>query len=91
MIPIGRDQRELIIGDKQIDKTAVAIDTILNQQGQNIIYVLCSYWSKSIFYSSGSNYFTGKMSNGIYYCGSRNDGFPSYTTISGSLYKTSSG
>jgi F-type H+-transporting ATPase subunit alpha len=58
MIPIRRDQRELIIGDKQIDKTAVAIDTILNQQGQNIIYVLCSYWSKSIFYNSGSNYFT---------------------------------
>ncbi len=41
MIPIGRGQRELIIGDRQTGKTAVAIDTILNQSGQNItcIYV----------------------------------------------------
>nr|TKR85408.1 hypothetical protein D5086_0000248100 [Populus alba] len=35
MIPIGRGQRELIIGDRQTGKTAVATDTILNQQGQN--------------------------------------------------------
>ncbi|PIR57644.1 MAG: F0F1 ATP synthase subunit alpha [Parcubacteria group bacterium CG10_big_fil_rev_8_21_14_0_10_38_31] len=41
MIPIGRGQRELIIGDRQIGKTAVAIDTIINQKGQNMkcIYV----------------------------------------------------
>ena len=41
MIPIGRGQRELIIGDRQIGKTAIAIDTILNQKGQNMkcIYV----------------------------------------------------
>jgi F-type H+-transporting ATPase subunit alpha len=41
MIPIGRGQRELIIGDRQIGKTAVAIDTIINQRGQNMycIYV----------------------------------------------------
>ena len=41
MIPIGRGQRELIIGDRQTGKTAVAIDTILNQKGQNVfcIYV----------------------------------------------------
>jgi F-type H+-transporting ATPase subunit alpha len=36
MIPIGRGQRELIIGDRQTGKTAVAIDTILNQKGQNV-------------------------------------------------------
>ncbi|CAH9120611.1 unnamed protein product [Cuscuta europaea] len=36
MIPIGRGQRELIIGDRQTGKTAVATDTILNQQGQNV-------------------------------------------------------
>jgi F-type H+-transporting ATPase subunit alpha len=34
MVPIGRGQRELIIGDRQTGKTAVAIDTILNQKGQ---------------------------------------------------------
>ena len=41
MIPIGRGQRELIIGDRQIGKTAVAIDTIINQKGQDLfcIYV----------------------------------------------------
>nr|ASQ39808.1 ATP synthase CF1 alpha subunit [Glaucocystis sp. BBH] len=39
MIPIGRGQRELIIGDRQTGKTAVAIDTILNQKGQNVVCV----------------------------------------------------
>jgi len=41
MIPVGRGQRELIIGDRQIGKTAVAIDTIINQKGQDMhcIYV----------------------------------------------------
>ena len=41
MIPIGRGQRELIIGDRQVGKTAIAIDTILNQKGQNMkcVYV----------------------------------------------------
>jgi F-type H+-transporting ATPase subunit alpha len=36
MVPIGRGQRELIIGDRQTGKTAVALDTILNQKGQNV-------------------------------------------------------
>jgi F-type H+-transporting ATPase subunit alpha len=40
MIPIGRGQRELIIGDRQTGKTAVAVDTIINQKGQN---VFCFY------------------------------------------------
>ena len=40
MIPIGRGQRELIIGDRQTGKTAIAIDTIINQKGQD---VLCIY------------------------------------------------
>jgi F-type H+-transporting ATPase subunit alpha len=41
MIPIGRGQRELIIGDRQLGKTAIAIDTIINQKGQNMkcVYV----------------------------------------------------
>lgn len=41
MIPIGRGQRELIIGDRQTGKTAIAIDTILNQKGKNVkcVYV----------------------------------------------------
>jgi F-type H+/Na+-transporting ATPase subunit alpha len=36
MIPIGRGQRELIIGDRQLGKTAIAVDTIINQKGQNV-------------------------------------------------------
>lgn len=39
MIPVGRGQRELIIGDRQTGKTAIAIDTILNQKGQNMICI----------------------------------------------------
>ncbi len=39
MIPIGRGQRELIIGDRQTGKTALAVDTILNQKGQDVICI----------------------------------------------------
>jgi F-type H+-transporting ATPase subunit alpha len=39
MVPIGRGQRELIIGDRQTGKTAVAVDTIINQKGQNVICI----------------------------------------------------
>jgi len=39
MIPIGRGQRELIIGDRQTGKTAIAIDTILNQKDTDVICV----------------------------------------------------
>jgi len=39
MVPVGRGQRELIIGDRQTGKTAVALDCIINQKGQNMICV----------------------------------------------------
>ena len=42
LIPIGRGQRELILGDRQTGKTAIAIDTILNQSGKNVICVYCA-------------------------------------------------
>jgi len=42
LIPIGRGQRELILGDRQTGKTAIAIDTILNQQGRNVVCVYCA-------------------------------------------------
>lgn len=50
MIPIGRGQRELIIGDRQTGKTAVAIDTILNQKGKNVkcVYVAIGQKSSSV-------------------------------------------
>ncbi|KKR70619.1 MAG: ATP synthase subunit alpha [Candidatus Nomurabacteria bacterium GW2011_GWB1_40_7] len=46
IIPIGRGQRELIIGDRQTGKTAIAIDTILNQKGQDMICVYVSIGQK---------------------------------------------
>jgi F-type H+-transporting ATPase subunit alpha len=47
MIPIGRGQRELIIGDRQTGKTAIAIDTILNQKGKDVICVYVSIGQKA--------------------------------------------
>src|ERR1035441_3793410 len=42
LIPIGRGQRELILGDRQTGKTAIALDTILNQRGQNVVCIYCA-------------------------------------------------
>jgi F-type H+-transporting ATPase subunit alpha len=42
LIPIGRGQRELIMGDRQTGKTAIALDTILNQRDQNVLCVYCA-------------------------------------------------
>ena len=46
MIPIGRGQRELIIGDRQTGKTAVAIDTIINSKGRDLICIYCAIGQK---------------------------------------------
>jgi len=42
LVPVGRGQRELILGDRQTGKTAIAIDTILNQRGQDVLCVYCA-------------------------------------------------
>ena len=47
MIPVGRGQRELIIGDRQTGKTAIAIDTILNQKGQNMMCIYVAIGQKA--------------------------------------------
>lgn len=47
LVPIGRGQRELIIGDRQTGKTTVAIDTILNQKGENVICIYVAIGQKS--------------------------------------------
>jgi F-type H+-transporting ATPase subunit alpha len=47
MIPIGRGQRELIIGDRQTGKTSVAVDTILNQKGEDVICVYVAIGQKA--------------------------------------------
>lgn len=47
MIPIGRGQRELIIGDRQTGKTAIAIDTIINQKGKNLLCIYVAIGQKN--------------------------------------------
>jgi len=47
LIPIGRGQRELILGDRQTGKTAIAIDTILNQHDQNVLCIYCAIGQRS--------------------------------------------
>jgi F-type H+-transporting ATPase subunit alpha len=47
MIPIGRGQRELIIGDRQTGKTALAVDAIINQKGKNVYCIYCGIGQKS--------------------------------------------
>lgn len=47
MIPIGRGQRELIIGDRQTGKTSIAVDTIINQKGQDVICVYVAIGQKA--------------------------------------------
>ena len=69
MVPIGRGQRELIIGDRQTGKTAIAIDTIINQKGQNVkcIYVARS---ESIYRGKYRKDTGGVRCHGIYHrCG----------------------
>ncbi len=46
LIPVGRGQRELIIGDRQTGKTAVAVDTIINQKGQNVVCIYVAIGQK---------------------------------------------
>ncbi len=47
LIPIGRGQRELIIGDRTTGKTTVAVDTIINQKGQDVICIYCAIGQKN--------------------------------------------
>ena len=47
LIPIGKGQRELIIGDRSTGKTAIAIDTIINQKGRNVFCIYVAIWQKN--------------------------------------------
>ena len=49
MVPIGRGQRELIIGDRQIGKSAVAIDAIINQKGTGVKCIYVAIWSEGFY------------------------------------------
>lgn len=47
LIPIGRGQRELILGDRQTGKTAIALDTMINQKGKNVLCIYCAIGQRS--------------------------------------------
>ena len=72
MIPIGRGQRELIIGDRQTGKTTIATDTILNQKNQNVICIYVAIGQKQSTVSQIVHDFCTKWRNGLYHRGFRN-------------------
>jgi F-type H+-transporting ATPase subunit alpha len=61
LIPVGRGQRELILGDRQTGKTSIAIDTILNQRGKDVICVYCSIGQRGASNAKAVNTFREKM------------------------------
>ncbi len=78
MVPIGRGQRELIIGDRQTGKTAIAVDTILNQKGKNVICVYVAIGQKQSTVASIYSMLTkaGAMDYSIIVSSSASDSAP---------------
>ena len=71
MIPIGRGQRELIIGDRQTGKTTIATDTIINQKGQDVICIYVAIGQKRSTVASLVENLDQKRCDGLYHrCGS---------------------
>jgi F-type H+-transporting ATPase subunit alpha len=60
LIPIGRGQRELILGDRQTGKTAIAVDTILNQRGRNVVCVYCAIGQRASAVAKAIGHFRAK-------------------------------
>ena len=67
MFPIGRGQRELIIGDRQTGKTSIATDAILNQKRQRCDLYLCGYRTESFYRCKTGGNFGKTRRYGIYY------------------------
>ena len=68
MFPIGRGQRELIIGDRQTGKTSIAVDTILNQKGKDVICIYVAIGQKASTVAKVVNTLTEARCNGLYDC-----------------------
>ena len=66
LIPIGRGQRELILGDRQTGKTAIAIDTILNQRDQNVLCVYCAIGQRASAVAKAVASLAGKGRDGLH-------------------------
>ena len=69
MIPIGRGQRELIIGDRQTGKTAVILDTIINQKGGDVICIYCGIGQKRSTIAQVVKTFHGCRRHGLHHRG----------------------
>ena len=67
MFPIGRGQRELIIGDRQTGKTSIAIDTILNQKGKDVICIYVAIGQKASTVAKISKYIEEERCNGLFH------------------------
>ena len=78
MVPIGRGQRELIIGDRQTGKTAIAVDTIINQKGQNVfcIYVAIGQKASTVAQVVDRLRSTGAMAYTIVVCATASEQAP---------------
>ena len=68
MVPVGRGQRELIIGDRQTGKSAVAIDTIINQKNTGVICIYVGDWTETIKCRASCREAERKWRNGSYDC-----------------------
>ena len=68
MFPIGRGQRELIIGDRQTGKTSIAIDTILNQKGKDVICIYVAIGQKASTVAKLVNTLKKHGAYGLYDC-----------------------
>jgi F-type H+-transporting ATPase subunit alpha len=86
MIPIGRGQRELIIGDRQTGKTAVALDTIINNAKNDLICIYCAIGQKRSSIAQVVQTLTeaGAMGHTIIVAASASE--PAPLLVSGSLY-----
>ncbi len=78
MIPIGRGQRELILGDRQTGKTALCLDTIINQKGQNVVCIYVAIGQKASTVANVVDTLTkhGAMEYTVVVCATANDPAP---------------
>ena len=89
LTPIGRGQRELIIGDRQTGKTAIAIDTIINQKGKNVIciYVAIGQKASTVAHLAKTLEEKGAMDYSIIVSSTADESAPIYCTICRSHYR----
>ena len=71
MVPIGRGQRELIIGDRQTGKTSIAVDAILNQKGKDVICIYVAIGQKASTVAQAGKYLEEARRHGLHHRGVR--------------------